>query len=288
MTNDNNGGKALESAANARVLRIEPTRGWAALNLRDLWEYRDLFLILALRDVKLRYKQTALGVIWVVLQPLITALIFTVVFGNLANLPSDGMPYLLFSFAGMLPWNLFSQSLQRGGNSLVGSSALISKVYFPRMIIPMASTIAVLVDFAVALVVMAGLLVYYQVPIGWNLLLVPPLMIATVVAASGVSLWVSALSVQYRDFIYALPFLLQAWMYASPVAYSTSLIPERWRALYALNPLVGLIDGFRWSLLGHGSVAVSALALAFATSALLFVSGATFFRRMERSFADTI
>ncbi len=271
-----------------RTIRIQPSSGWAALNLGDLWEYRDLFLILALRDVKLRYKQTALGIIWVVLQPLITALIFTVVFGRLANLPSDGQPYLLFAFAGMLPWNLFSQSLQRAGNSLVSSSALISKVYFPRIIIPIASTLAVVVDFGVAAIIMLGLMVYYGTPFGWNLLIMPVLLLVTLFAAIGVSLWLSAFSVQYRDFVYALPFLIQIWMYASPVAYSTSLIPDRWQALYAINPVVGLIDGFRWSLLGQGTISVVTLAPALSMTAIFLVSGAFVFRRVERSFADVI
>lgn len=277
-----------KTAKPTRVLRIQPSSGWSTIDLRELWEYRDLLMILAMRDVKLRYRQTALGVIWVVLQPLVTALIFTVVFGRLASLPSDGLPYLLFAFAGMLPWSLFSQSIQRAGNSLISDARLISKVYFPRMIVPIASTFAVLVDFAVAAVVMLLLMVYYRTPVGWPLLLLPVLVAATLLVAVGVSLWLSALSVQYRDFVYVLPFLTQAWMYVSPVAYSTSLIPDRWRVVYALNPMVGIIEGFRWSLLGHGTFSPEYLAAALAMAVVFFISGAFVFHRVERVFADVI
>lgn len=277
-----------KTAKPTRVLRIQPSSGWSTIDLRELWEYRDLLMILAMRDVKLRYRQTALGVIWVVLQPLVTALIFTVVFGRLASLPSDGLPYLLFAFAGMLPWSLFSQSIQRAGNSLISDARLISKVYFPRMIVPIASTFAVLVDFAVAAVVMLLLMVYYRTPVGWPLLLLPVLVAATLLVAVGVSLWLSALSVQYRDFVYVLPFLTQAWMYVSPVAYSTSLIPDRWRVVYALNPMVGIIEGFRWSLLGHGTFSPEYLAAALAMAVVFFISGAFVFHRVERAFADVI
>lgn len=254
----------------------------------DLWHYRDLLFILAIRDIKLRYRQTALGICWVVLQPLAAAIIFTIIFGRLATLPSDGLPYLLFAFAGMLPWTLFSQSLLRAGGSLVASSGLISKVYFPRVIIPVASTAAVLVDLGVTLVVMLGLMVYYGVPPGWALLLLPAFVALGLAAAVGVSLWVSALSVQYRDFIHTLPVLVQIWMYASPVVYSTSLIPERWQPIYALNPMVGLIECFRWSLLGRGTLSLPIVGLCLGMSALFLVTGALVFRRMERAFADVI
>lgn len=254
----------------------------------DLWEYRDLLFILALRDVKVRYKQTALGVIWVILQPLANGLIFAIIFGMLANLPSDGHPYLLFVLAGMIPWNLFSHSLQRAGVSLTVDARLVSRAYFPRMVMPIASTLAVVVDFCVAMAVLFGLMVYYGVPFGWTLLLTPVLVGITLVAAIGVSLWESALNVQYRDFMHMLPFLVQAWMFASPVVYSTSLIPEQWRWLYALNPMVGLIEGFRWSLLGLGTFSLATLVPAVVMAFLFFISGAAFFRRLERKFADVI
>ena len=271
------------------VTVIRPTRGWAALNMGDLWRYRDLLLILAGRDVKLRYKQTLLGVTWVILQPLLTALIFTVIFGNFAKMPSDGMPYMLFTFAGLLPWNLFAQSLQRAGNSLVGSTAMITKVYFPRMSIPVASTGAVLIDFGVSLAVCVVLMVVYQVAPTWRLLTLPFFLILTLVTAVGVSLWLSALSVYYRDFMYAIPFVIQAWMYASPVAYAASIVPERWRLLYSLNPAMGFIEGFRWALLGGESpLTVQMVAISTLGALVAFVSGAFIFRRIERGFADVI
>jgi lipopolysaccharide transport system permease protein len=268
--------------------RIQPSRGWVGLRLRELWPYRDLFWILALRDVKLRYKQTALGITWVILQPILTSGIFAVVFGLLAELPSDDSPYLLFAFAGTLPWILFSQSLVRAGGSLVSAREMISKVYFPRMILPIASTFSVLVDFAVGLGSIFILFLIYRIPLTMNLLAVPGLMIINLIIAIGVSFWVSAFSVHYRDFIYVLPFLAQAWMYASPVAYSSSIVPEKWRGLYAINPMVGIIDGFRWALLGQGNFSWESIGISLGVGLVLFVLGAFVFRRIERSFADVI
>jgi lipopolysaccharide transport system permease protein len=269
-------------------IRIQPSTGWAGLSLRELWPYRDLFWILAWRDVKLRYKQTALGITWVILQPILTSGIFAVVFGLLAELPSGESPYLLFAFAGTLPWILFSQSLSRAGGSLVGARDMISKVYFPRMILPIASTFSVLVDFLVGLASMGVLFLIYRVPLTWNLLAIPVLVIILMLIAIGVSFWVSAFSVHYRDFIYILPFLTQAWMYASPVAYSSDIVPEAWKTLYALNPMVGIIDGFRWSLLGQGEFSWISIGISFGVGLILFTAGAFVFRRVERSFADVI
>jgi lipopolysaccharide transport system permease protein len=268
--------------------RIQRSSGWSALNVFELWKYRDLFRILALRDVKLRYKQTALGVSWVILQPLLTSGIFAVIFGTLADLPSGDTPYLLFAFAGTLPWTLFAQSLQRAGSSLVGSREMISKVYFPRMILPASSSIAVLVDFVVGLATIVILFMIYRVTLTWNLLAIPALVLVNLLISIGVSLWVSAFSVYYRDFIYALPFLIQAWMYASPVAYATSIVPEQWYTLYSLNPMVGVIEGFRWSLLGGTEFPLLPLGISVGMSLILFFSGAFIFRRIERSFADVI
>jgi lipopolysaccharide transport system permease protein len=258
------------------------------LSLRELWPYRDLFWILAQRDVKLRYKQTALGITWVILQPILTSGIFAIVFGLLADLPSDNSPYLLFAYAGTLPWILFSQSLTRAGGSLVSAREMIAKVYFPRMILPIASTFSVLVDFMVGLVSIGVLFLIYKVPLTWNLLAVPVLVLVNMLIAIGVSFWVSAFSVHYRDFIYVLPFLTQAWMYASPVAYSSSIVPEKWAALYALNPMVGIIDGFRWALLGQGDFSWTSIGVSLGVGMLVFIVGAFVFRRIERSFADVI
>jgi lipopolysaccharide transport system permease protein len=267
---------------------VRATSGWSALNLRELWQYRDLLLILASRDIKLRYKQTALGVIWVVLQPLAAAFIFAVIFGAFAKLPSDGQPYVLFVMSGLLPWGYFSGVLQRAGNSLIADSRLISKVYFPRLLIPLASTAAVLVDLAVMLGVFGVLMLALQVPLTWRLLTLPLFLGLASLLAVGVSLWLSAFNVQYRDFIYALPFLIQMWMYASPVVYATSLVPERFRLLYSLNPAVGIIEGFRWALVGSEALTVPMVALSLGLGLLALLSGAYVFRRVERGFADVL
>jgi len=279
--------KAIQKSGGWHI-RVQPSRGWSGLNLGELWSYRDLFWILAWRDVKLRYRQTALGVTWVILQPILTSGIFAVVFGLLAELPSGESPYLLFAFAGTLPWILFSQSLSRAGGSLVGSRDMISKVYFPRMILPIASTFSVMVDFIVGLVSMGVLFLIYRVPLTWRLSVIPGLVVINLLIAIGVSFWVSAFSVHYRDFIYVLPFLTQAWMYASPVAYSSEIIPEAWLTLYALNPMVGIIDGFRWALLGQGEFSWVSIGISFGVGVIVFLAGAFVFRRVERSFADVV
>lgn len=271
-----------------RHIQIEPAHGWATLELRELWHFRDLLVILTMRDVKLRYKQTALGVIWVILQPLIASLIFAIIFGRFANLPSNGIPYLLFVFAGLLPWNLFAGALQRAGNSLVGDSKLISKVYFPRMVIPIASTAAVLVDFVVALAVMFALLLLQGWPLTLNILAIPLLLVILLLISVGVSLFISALNVYYRDFMYALPFVVQVWMYASPVVYSGDLIPNLVKPFYAINPLVGIIDGFRWALLGTGDFPAIPLAISLVMGIALFVAGGLVFQRVEQNFADVV
>jgi lipopolysaccharide transport system permease protein len=273
----------------ARHVHIEPPRGWSRFSMRELWDFRDLFLILTLRDVALRYKQTVLGVIWVVLQPLAAAAIFAVVFGRLARLPSDGLPYLPFVFAGTVPWNLFAQGIQRAGVSLIGDSNLISKVYFPRVMVPAASLTAVLADFSVGLVIMAALMAFYGIAPSANLLLLPVMVVMLLGIATGAALLLSALNVYYRDFVHATPFLLQVWLYASPVVYSSRLVPSRWRPVFALNPMVGIIDGFRWSFFGSGegfpwlSTGLSAV-----VGLLLFGAGVAVFGRVERRFADVV
>jgi lipopolysaccharide transport system permease protein len=253
-----------------------------------LWEFRDVLVMLALRDVKLRYKQTALGVVWVVLQPLVAGLIFAVIFGRFAKLPSGGHPYLLFDFAGLLGWNLFAGILQRAGNSLVAEARLISKVYFPRLLIPCAAAAAAAVDFLVSLAVMAGLLVWHGVWPGAWLLLLPVVVVITLALAVGVSLWISALNVRYRDFMYALPFMIQVWMYASPVVYGLDMVPERWRGLYMLNPLTGILEGLRASVLGGEANVWAPLGVSAAMALIAVITGGFFFRRMERSFADNL
>jgi lipopolysaccharide transport system permease protein len=270
------------------TLVIRATKGWAALNLRELWKYRDLLWILVERDIKLVYQQTALGVIWVVLQPLIAAVIFAVIFGYVAKLPSDGAPYLLFVFCGLTVWTYFAQALQRAGNSVVQSSNLISKVYFPRLLVPLAHVIRALVDFAVVLMVLFVLMAIYRVPPTLRLAAIPGFLLLMALTATGVALWFSALSVRYRDCNYALPYFLQVWMYASFVVYPLSMVPERWQWLFALNPAVGFIEGFRWAVLGRSALNGNILSISIVVSLLALLSGAFFFRRAERGFADII
>ena len=274
--------------APVRHIRIQPARAWVALELQELWHFRDLMFILMMRDIKLRYKQTVFGVVWVILQPLIAALIFAVIFGRFAGLPSGGVPYLLFVYAGLLPWNIFAGALQRAGNSLVGDSKLISKVYFPRMVIPIASTGSVLVDFAVALVVMFVLLLLNGWGLTLNLALLPIFTLMALLISVGLSLFISALNVYYRDFMYALPFIIQVLMYASPVVYSGDLIPDLVKPLYAINPMVGIIEGFRWALLGTGAFPALPLAISLGVGILLFIIGGLVFQRVEQNFADVI
>ena len=270
------------------TFRIRPTKGWAALNVGELWKYRDLLWILVERDIKLIYKQTALGIIWVVLQPLIAAVIFAVIFGYVAKLPSDGAPYLLFVFCGLTVWTYFSQGLQRAGNSLVRSAHLISKVYFPRLLIPLASTLGALVDFVVVLVVLFVLMAIYGVPFTFRLATIPVFLFFMALTATGAALWFSALSVKYRDCTYALPYFVQVWMYASPVVYPISMVPAKWQPLFALNPAVGFIEGFRWAVLGHSALNLNVLYITIVMSLVALFSGAFFFRRAERGFADII
>ena len=284
---------ATASAGQATTTRrptvvIQPSRGWSALNLRELWKYRDLLMILAARDVKLRYKQTALGVTWVVMQPLIAAAIFTVMFGRFAKLPSEGHPYILYVFAAVAVWNYFAAVLQRAGNSLITDSRLITKVYFPRLAIPLASTFSALIDLAVSLCVLGVLMAFYDASPSWRILTLPLWIGLAALTATGVSLWLSALNVRYRDFVHALPFLLQVWMLASPVAYGTAIVPTRWRLLYGLNPAVAFIEGSRWAVLGSSPLTPSMVVIAVTFSVLIFIGGAFFFRRVERSFADTV
>jgi lipopolysaccharide transport system permease protein len=270
------------------TLRIRPTKGWAALNIGELWKFRDLLWILVERDIKVIYKQTALGMTWVALQPLIAAIILAVIFGRVAGLPSDGWPYLLFVFCGLTPWIYFSQALQRGSNSVVRNSQLVSKVYFPRMLIPLSHTFAALVDFAVMLIMLFIFMAVYRVPPTVRLVAVPGFLFLMAITASGIALWFSALSVKYRDCNYALPFFIQIWMYASPVVWPTSMVSGRWQMLLALNPAVGFIEGFRWAVLGRSALNLNILLVSILMSVLALFSGAFFFRRVERYFADII
>lgn len=254
----------------------------------DLWRYRELFYFLAWRDVLVRYKQTAVGVAWAVLRPLLTMLVLTVIFGKVAGLPADGVPYPLLVLTGMLPWQFFANALAESSGSLVGNANLISKVYFPRLVLPASSVIVSLVDFVISFALLAALLVWYRFVPGWQIVALPPLVVLAFVAALGPGLLITALNVRYRDFRYVIPFIVQFGLYVSPVGFSTATIPERWRLLYALNPVVGVIDGFRWAVCGIVPASWVPLGIAVVVSLALLWAGVTVFRRMERSFADVI
>ena len=270
------------------LISIRPSRKRVGLNLRDLWAYRELLYFLTWRDVKVRYKQTLLGAAWAIIQPLSTMLIFTLFFGKLAKVPSDGIPYPIFAYAGLLPWTFFSNAIINSGNSLVGSSNLITKVYFPRMIIPGAAMAAGLADFAIAFLILIGLMIYYGVALTWSILMLPALVALTALLALGVGMWMSALNVKFRDIRYALPFLIQLWMFLSPIIYPVSFLPERLRWGLMLNPLTGIIEGYRASLLGLTPFNWTALAIAALITLLVLLYSAYEFRRMEKSFADII
>ncbi|MFL6289943.1 MAG: ABC transporter permease [Thermoanaerobaculia bacterium] len=270
------------------VTRIRPSRGWVALGLRELWEYRELLWFLVWRDVKVRYKQTVLGAGWAILQPVATMVVFSLFFGRLARMPSDGLPYPVFSFAGLVPWTFFSQGLSQSANSLVGSHNLITKVYFPRLAIPIATVLAGLVDFALAFLVLLVLMLAYGIVPGPEVLALAPLLVLALATALGAGLWLSALNVQFRDVRYIVPFLTQLWLFLTPIAYPSSLLGEPWRTVYGLNPMAGVVEGFRWALLGTGEPPGAMLAASVLAALALLASGALYFRRTERTFADVI
>jgi lipopolysaccharide transport system permease protein len=257
-------------------------------DLRELWAYRDLLVLLVRRDVSVRYKQSAVGIGWAVVQPVMMMLIFSVIFGRFAGLPSEGVPYPLFTLTALLPWLYFAKALTGSSDSLVGSANLVKKVYFPRLILPLSKTISGLVDFAVAFGLLAILLAWYEVMPGWELLLLPVLVFIAMLTALSVGLWLTAMNVKYRDIGLMVPFISQIWMYASPIAYSTTIVPEQWRWIYSLNPMVGVVEGFRWALLGKAPPDMGPMLLSLSIVLLLFVSGIAFFRRTERTFADVV
>ncbi|MGD0877091.1 MAG: ABC transporter permease [Anaerolineales bacterium] len=267
---------------------IEPPKGWAPLALGELWKFRELLFFLTWRDIKVRYKQTALGAAWAILQPVLTMILFSIVFGGLAKLPSEGIPYPIFTFTALLPWQLFAFALSESSNSLVGSQNLVSKVYFPRLVVPFSSVLAGVIDFAIALVVLIGMMAFYHIRLTLLIFLLPVFLLLALASALAVGLWLSALNVKYRDIRYVVPFLTQFWMYATPIAYSSSLIPEKWRWLYSLNPMTGVVEGFRLAILGKSSLDVFSLSVSAAVVVLLLIGGLYYFKRMESSFADII
>jgi lipopolysaccharide transport system permease protein len=270
------------------VVRIEPSTGWVPLRLHDLWEYRELLYFLTWRDVKIRYKQTLLGVGWAILQPLLSMVVFTVFFGRLASMPSDGVPYPIFSLAALVPWTFFANGLTQASNSLVGSAHLIKKVYFPRLLMPLSAVLSGAIDFVLAFAVLLGMMAYYGIPFSWHLAFVPIFLLFAFVTALGVALWLSALNVEFRDVRFVVPFLTQIWLFCTPIAYPSSLLAEPWRSLYALNPMVGVVEGFRWALLGTQALFTPIAPISSLAALALLVGGAFYFRRMERTFADVV
>jgi len=268
---------------------IKPTTGLAALNLGDLWRYRELIVFMIWRDIKVRYKQTMLGALWAIIQPLMTMLVFNFLFGSVAKVPTDGIPYPIFSFTALLPWGLFTTALNTASRSLTSNHNMITKTYFPRLVLPMASVLGGLLDFAIAFVILLVMMVYYNIVPTWNALWALPLfLLLSIITALGVALWLSAINVQYRDVGYALPFITQFWLFITPVAYSSKVISEKWQLLYALNPMAGVVNGFRWALLGAGNGPDLLVAISTGISLIILFTGLIYFRNMERTFADTI
>ena len=269
------------------VIRIEASNS-AALRLGEMWEYRELLYFLVWRDVKVRYKQTAIGAVWAILQPLLTMVIFTVVFGHFANMPSDGVPYPIFSYAGLILWTYFAKSLNQSTLSVADNANLITKVYFPRLLLPAAATLSGLIDVGVSFVFLLGMMIWYGIVPNWGVLALPLFLILALLTALSVSLWLSVINVRYRDVGQAIPFLIQIWLFASPVAYPVSVVPEKWRLLYGLNPMTGVIEGFRWVLFGKVMPDSLPIAISIAVVVALLLGGIMFFRRMEETFADVV
>ncbi len=277
-----------EHSGGLPVTRIRPAKGWASLQLKELWHYRELLYFLTWRDLKVRYKQTLLGAAWAVIQPFLTMIIFSIFFGRLAKLPSDGVPYPIFTYTALVPWTFFSYGLSQGSNSLVGNANLLKKIYFPRMAMPIATVLSGMVDFAIAFVVLIAMMFYYGVAPTMHVVWLPFFLLLAFITALGVSFWFSAMNVQYRDIRYAIPFLTQFWLFATPIAYPSSMLHEPFLALYAVNPMVGVVEGFRWALLGTDTAPDAVIAVSYTVGAALLVSGAFYFRRLERTFADIV
>lgn len=280
-------GKA-QAEVSEQVLIIRPSRGWVSLKLNELWEYRELLYFLTWRDVKVRYKQTVLGAAWAIIQPFFTMVVFSLFFGRLAKIPSDGIPYPIFAYAALVPWTFFANGLGQSSNSLVGSANLIKKVYFPRLVVPISSVLSGVVDFVLAFIVLLGMMLYFGMAPTLNALYLPLLLLLALVTSLGVGLWLSAMNVQFRDVRYTVPFLTQFWMFATPIAYPSSLLSEPWRTLYGINPMVGVVEGFRWALLGTDTAPGPIIIVSTLAALALLISGAFYFRRMEKTFADVV
>lgn len=273
---------------NIPVIRIRPSKGWVSLGLKELWDYRELLFFLIWRDIKVRYKQTVLGASWAIIQPFFTMVVFSLFFGKLAKVPSDGIPYPIFSYSALVPWAFFAHGLNQASNSLVGGSNLIKKVYFPRLAMPIASVLAGVVDFVLAFVMLIGMIFYYGMVPTVNIVFLPLFLLLALITSLGVSLWLSAMYVQFRDIRHIIPFLTQIWLFATPIAYPSSLLSEPWRTIYGLNPMVGVVEGFRWALLGTKTAPGLMIILSSLVAVALLITGAYYFRRMEKTFADVV
>lgn len=278
----------LTGSGSLPTFLIEPADGWASLGFKELWEYRELLYFLTWRDIKVRYKQTVLGASWAIIQPFFMMVVFSLFFGRLAHVPSDGIPYPIFVYCALLPWQLFSHALTESSQSLVANERLIRKVYFPRLCVPISAVLGGLVDFAIAFVILLLMMLYYGIRPTWAIVMLPVFILLVIATSLGVGLWLSALNVQYRDVRYTISFLVQFWLFATPVAYSSSLVPIRWRALYGLNPMAGVVEGFRWALLGKSEGPGALLAVSIVVVILIFIGGLFYFRRMEAEFADVV
>ena len=268
--------------------RIAPPQGFLDLNLREVWNYKGLLYFLVWRDIKIRYKQTAIGAAWAIIQPFMTMVIFSLFFGKLARMPSEGLPYPIFFYTALLPWTYFSGALQNATNTIVENQRLVTKVFFPRLILPLSAVLSGLLDLGISFLMFIVLMLYYRIPFAWTILLLPGFLLLAVATALGVGLWLSALNAIYRDVRYVMPFLVQVWMFASPVAYPSSLVPERWRWLFGLNPMTGVIEGFRWALTGHGRPPGSLLLASVGIVVVTFCAGLVYFQRMETTIADVV
>jgi lipopolysaccharide transport system permease protein len=268
--------------------RRQPAKGWAWPKLRELWEYRELLFFFAWRDIKVRYRQTVMGVLWAIIQPIFTMVIFSLFFGRLANIPSDGLPYPVFSFAALVPWTFFANALTQASNSLVLNGNMLKKIYFPRLALPIATVLAGVIDFVLAFIVLLGIMLYYGLVPTVNIIWLPFFTLLALVTSIGVGLWLAAMNVQFRDVRYTIPFLTQAWLFVTPIAYPSSLLSEPWRTLYGLNPMSGVVEGFRWALLGTDTAPGPMMIVSSVVALILLVSGAFYFRRMENSFADVV
>ena len=277
-----------DGLTNSPIITIKPAKGWVSLKLHDLWEYRELLYFLTWRDIKVRYKQTALGAAWAIIQPFFTMVVFSLFFGRLGKIPSDGIPYPLFAYSALVPWIFFANGLSQSSNSLVGSSHLITKVYFPRLVIPISSVVSGVVDFVLAFIVLLGMMVFHGIVPTSNIVFLPFLLLLAFIAALGVGMWLSALNVQFRDVRYVIPFLTQIWLFATPIAYPSSLLSEPWRTIYGINPMVGVVEGFRWALLGTDTAPGPMIVVSSLTALAILVGGTFYFRRMEKTFADVV